>query len=86
MPVTLGRQDYLDVMSKKGTTEDEAGAHFDRMAVFRAKFAPGGEALLGCVDVGQTAYWCDPGRLNPSPNPNSSPISRPDSNPNPNPS
>ena len=57
MPATLARQDYLDVMAKKDTSAEEAGAHFDRMASFRAKFAPGGEALLGCVDVGQTAYW-----------------------------
>ena len=37
MPVTLARQDYLDVMAKKDTSAEEAGAHFDRMASFRAK-------------------------------------------------
>jgi len=62
MPLTLKKDDYVAVMAKKGEG-DGAGAHFDRMAAFAAKFQPAGGALLGAVDVGQDAYWWDYGRL-----------------------
>ena len=63
MPLTLKRSDYLQVMEKKGTDAAESGAHFDRMAAFRKKLLPAGGAVLGCVDVGSSAYWWDYGRL-----------------------
>merc|ERR1719231_471138 len=50
-------------MAKKKESEEQSGAHFDRMAAFAAKFMPGGGAILGCVDVGREAYWWDYGRL-----------------------
>jgi len=61
MPLTLKEADYLAVMAKKGTPSDEASAHYKRMAGF--KRALGVETVLGCVDVGQQAYWWDYGRL-----------------------
>jgi len=61
MPLTLKEADYLAVMAKKGTPEAEAKGHFDRMAAFKARL--GGGSVLGCVDVGQQAYWWDYGRL-----------------------
>ena len=63
MPLTLKRSDYLQVMEKKGTDAAESGAHFDRMAAFRKKLLPAGGAVLGCVDIGSSAYWWDYGRL-----------------------
>ena len=63
MPLTLKQADYVAVMTKKGTPESEAVAHFGRMAAFRAKFDPSGGAILACVDVGTNAYWWDYGRL-----------------------
>ena len=61
MPLTLKEADYLAVMAKKGTPADEAAAHYKRMADFKARL--GFESVLGCVDVGQKAYWWDYGRL-----------------------
>ena len=63
MPLTLKKGDYQAVMAKKGVSADESATHFDRMAAFRKKFDPSGGSLLGCVDVGQAAYWWDYGRL-----------------------
>lgn len=61
MPLTLKENDYLAVMAKKGTPTAEAAAHFKRMATF--KVGLGVDNVLGCVDVGQQAYWWDYGRL-----------------------
>ena len=55
MPLTLRREDYLAVMGKKRTPAVEAATHFDRMSAFRARFAPDGGSILGCVDVGAAA-------------------------------
>lgn len=63
MPLTLKREDYLAVMSKKGENEERAGTHYDRMRAFKAKFQPQGGGILGCVDVGASALWWDYGRL-----------------------
>jgi hypothetical protein len=63
MPLTLRRDDYLAVMSKKDVPAEAAGVHYDRMAGFKARFQPGGGGLLGCVDVGAAALWWDYGRL-----------------------
>ncbi|CAE7654414.1 ABCG25, partial [Symbiodinium sp. CCMP2592] len=62
MPLTLKKADYIAVMGKKGTTAAEAGKHYDRMAEFKSSFKKTG-GILGCVDVGQQAYWWDYGRL-----------------------
>jgi len=62
MPFTLKRENYVAVMGKKGTEASIAGSHYDRMLAFRTKFQPTG-GMLGCVDVGQAAYWWDYGRL-----------------------
>jgi hypothetical protein len=63
MPLTLRREDYIAVMSKKDDNAEAAGQHYDRMAAFKAKFQPEGGGLLGCVDVGAAALWWDYGRL-----------------------
>jgi hypothetical protein len=42
MPLTLNQADYVAVMTKKGTSVEEATAHFSRMADFRARFDPTG--------------------------------------------
>ncbi|CAK8989984.1 Uncharacterized protein SCF082_LOCUS2064 [Durusdinium trenchii] len=62
MPLTLKKADYRAVMGKKGTAASDADKHFDRMAAFQSRFGAEG-GLLGCVDVGQQAYWWDYGRL-----------------------
>merc|ERR1719181_2243581 len=61
MPLTLKEADYLAVMAKKGTPAEEASAHYKRMADFKGRL--GVDSVLGCVDVGQQAYWWDYGRL-----------------------
>jgi len=61
MPLTLKKADYQKVMLEKEMTAEEADAHFDRMTAFSKKFGKG--TILGCVDVGQQAYWWDYGRL-----------------------
>ena len=63
MPLTLKQADYVAVMTKKGTSVEEATAHFSRMADFRARFDPTGSPILACVDVGTNAHWWDYGRL-----------------------
>jgi len=63
MPLTLKEADYVAVMGKKKTPEAEARAHFTRMAKFRKAFDASGGPVLGCVDVGASAYWWDYGRL-----------------------
>jgi len=62
MPLTLKKADYRAVMGKKGVSSSEADQHFDRMAAFKSRFSSSG-GILGCVDVGQKAYWWDYGRL-----------------------
>ncbi|KAL1522527.1 hypothetical protein AB1Y20_017514 [Prymnesium parvum] len=61
MPLTLKESDYVAVMGKKGTPQDEALAHYKRMSDFKVRL--GVQDVLGCVDVGQQAYWWDYGRL-----------------------
>lgn len=62
MPLTLKKADYRAVMGKKGVSASDADKHFDRMAAFKTRFSSSG-GILGCVDVGQQAYWWDYGRL-----------------------
>jgi len=63
MPLTLKEADYVAVMAKKKTPEDEAKAHYARMTAFRERFDPSGAPVLACVDVGKDTYWWDYGRL-----------------------
>jgi len=61
MPLTMTEANYITVMATKETTADEATAHFKRMAAFKKRM--GYDSVLGCVDIGQKAYWWDYGRL-----------------------
>lgn len=67
MPMTLQRESYMGVMTKKGVSTEESGAHFDRitamMATFNAKEENQALGTFGPVDVGQDLCWWDYGQL-----------------------
>ena len=65
MPMTLGREDYVGLMTQKGVDEAVSSAHYSRMEVFKASFVKGhgGMGLFGAVDVGSSACWWDYGQL-----------------------
>jgi hypothetical protein len=71
MPMTLQKQDYIQLMGQKEVSADVAGMHHDRIKQFLVKFrevngtgAKKGElGLFGAVTVGQGVYWWDYGTL-----------------------
>ena len=65
MPMTLEKKAYVSVMVTKDETEAMAGAHWDRMAAFKAKLLAShpDRGLFGAIDVGEKCYWWDYGQL-----------------------
>jgi hypothetical protein len=67
MPMTLDRQVYCDVMSKKGMTSVSAGVHFDRiskmMTAFRSVDKHKTLGTFGAVNIGAVCSWWDYGQL-----------------------
>ena len=70
MPMTLPKDAYMQLMKAKDVTEEESGAHFDRIGAFMERFkenlkgvGSGTLGLFGPVDVGQGVYWWDYGQL-----------------------
>lgn len=65
MPMTLGKEDYVGLMTQKGVDEAVSTAHYARMDAFKKTFASehGGMDLFGAVDVGSGACWWDYGQL-----------------------
>eukprot|EP00518_Triparma_eleuthera_P020152 CAMPEP_0197545482 /NCGR_PEP_ID=MMETSP1320-20131121/505_1 /TAXON_ID=91990 /ORGANISM="Bolidomonas sp., Strain RCC2347" /LENGTH=534 /DNA_ID=CAMNT_0043104997 /DNA_START=27 /DNA_END=1631 /DNA_ORIENTATION=+ len=65
MPMTLGKEDYVGLMTQKGVDEAVSAAHYARMDAFKKTFASehGGMGLFGAVDVGSGACWWDYGQL-----------------------
>ena len=65
MPMTLARTSYIGIMQKKGFTEEEGAAHFDRigamMTTFMAVDANKGLGTFTPVDVGGGLTWWDYG-------------------------
>jgi len=73
MPLTQPKDSYIGLMEKKGVSNEDSAAHFDRMAVFQAKFneaspGPHGTKMFGAVGIGPSSgadkpYWWDYGQL-----------------------
>ena len=63
MPMTLPLDAYVQLMGRKGTSSDEASAHYARIQKMLQSFDKQGAHLLGPVDVGGDAYWWDYGQL-----------------------
>ena len=65
MPMTLGKEDYVGLMTQKGVDEAVSTAHYARMDAFKKTFASehGGMGFFGAVDVGSGACWWDYGQL-----------------------
>ena len=67
MPMTLSREADIQLIGKKGTSAEEAGAHYDRIAammvIFNEVDGNGILGLFGPVDVGQGVHWWDYGQL-----------------------
>ena len=63
MPMTLPLDAYVQLMGRKGTSEDEASKHYARIQKLLNNFDKRGAHLLGPVDVGGDAYWWDYGQL-----------------------
>jgi len=65
MPMTLEKKAYVSVMVTKDETEATAGAHWDRVAAFKAKLLAShpDRGLFGAIDVGEKCYWWDYGQL-----------------------
>jgi hypothetical protein len=70
MPMSLPKDGYIQLMKAKDMTEEQSGAHFDRIAAFMERFkenlkgvGSGTLGLFGPVDVGQGVYWWDYGQL-----------------------
>lgn len=68
MPITLDREVYVQVMSKKGVETSESGSHFDRIAKMMKNFRNEDAnsknlGTFGAVDVGMDCCWWDYGRL-----------------------
>jgi hypothetical protein len=65
MPMTLPAAAYIELMDRKGEGADKSGAHHARMTAFADRFLEEYPELgkLGCVDIGNQAYWWDYGQL-----------------------
>jgi len=73
MPFTQPKASYVKLMEGKGTPAEEADAHFERMAAFKAAFVEGnpgphGAKVFGAVGIGPSTgedkpYWWDYGQL-----------------------
>jgi hypothetical protein len=64
MPMTLAKEDYIKIMLTKKMTEEDAGAHFERMAAMSAKLSTD-KGKFGAVNVGarSSVYWWDYGQV-----------------------
>eukprot|EP00659_Diplonema_papillatum_P011737 gene11737-18097_t len=63
MPLTLPKAAYGELMAKKGTKEDESGAHWERMQAMLRGFDLGSLTLFSAVNCGANAYWWDYGQV-----------------------
>ncbi|CAM9971799.1 unnamed protein product [Discosporangium mesarthrocarpum] len=67
MPLTLDESAYVEIMGTKGTSEEDAMAHYSRMRTclenFNAKEGADSMGLFGAVDVGGEPCWWDYGLL-----------------------
>eukprot|EP01060_Flectonema_neradi_P003328 TRINITY_DN12139_c0_g2_i1.p1 TRINITY_DN12139_c0_g2~~TRINITY_DN12139_c0_g2_i1.p1 ORF type:complete len:553 (+),score=133.35 TRINITY_DN12139_c0_g2_i1:55-1659(+) len=68
MPLTLPKDAYNEIMSKKGTSLDVSSKQWDRMRKMLFKNEDilnlsKGKKLFGPVDCGEDAYWWDYGQL-----------------------
>ena len=65
MPLTLSKENYIAVMTKKGELDPDPATHWDRMVGVKTAIATKApdKRLFGAVDVGCDGYWWDYGQL-----------------------
>jgi len=63
MPLTLSVDDYMTLMTQKGTDEAESISHHERMSRMKKDLQMGDMGLFGAVDVGKAACWWDYGQI-----------------------
>eukprot|EP00948_MAST-09A_sp_MAST-9A-sp1_P001063 g1063.t1 len=74
MPLTLEKESYVSLLSKKGVAESESSAHYERMQKFKATFEkryaqptstspPRKRRWFAAVNVGSDCMWWDYGQL-----------------------
>eukprot|EP01060_Flectonema_neradi_P021814 TRINITY_DN2981_c0_g1_i1.p1 TRINITY_DN2981_c0_g1~~TRINITY_DN2981_c0_g1_i1.p1 ORF type:complete len:536 (+),score=115.18 TRINITY_DN2981_c0_g1_i1:66-1673(+) len=66
MPLTLPKPAYIELMAKKGCSDDESSARWERMKEMLKKnsdILKTSDKLFGPVDCGEDAYWWDYGQL-----------------------
>ena len=63
MPLSLGENEYVELMGQKDVGAEESRAHYKRIANMMKSFDMGTKGLFGAVDVGGSACWWDYGQL-----------------------
>jgi len=65
MPMTLKKNDYIQLMGSKGVDAPTATSHYDRITAMKSKFTKTNDTLglFGAVNVGREACWWDYGQL-----------------------